>query len=636
MKNQNQLSERQNKILSIINNSENYYVPIEKLTSIFSIGEKSIYNDINTINKEDFGGVIEKVNNAYQLKVVNDDKKNAYFKKLSEAIKYGSFSDSQIRSNTILCMLLKANTYLRSNSIQNKLYISKSTLTNDLVHVRKTLDDYDLSLEVKPHYGLKINGDEKDIRRLIVSKLANLYLGEEDGFVHVIYTQDISEIFASTLLKYQFKVSDLVFQNLIIHISTALQRIKNGHKLLISKELPLVYYHALTISKEIFLQSCKRFNLEYSEEEAKALAIELQCKRDYDDSVSISEEINSFVIDALIVIKNKLHIDLTGDLDLRISLSLHTSPLINRIKNNIELSNSLTMDVKTKFPFAYDIASQYAHHINNIYSLTPSEDEIAYLSLHFIASLKKQDRAKANHKLLLICEQRKSNTILIQQQLISWFKDDVSSVNIINNLEIDMTDLSEYDVIITTDEATLAKVDDAVLINLFPNEKDRNKIEMAFNGITKSSEVLKHFHKELFYCGDIKDKDEAINILCDKAKSFFNLDNSFIESVLQHESFANTYFGNNIAMPHPDAYITDESFVCVCIPNKPIIWDQETNVQLILLVSIRKDDPTAPRIWQYLSFLITDDSLLKKIVTNPTYENLIKILGDFYKRMLDK
>lgn len=632
----NTLTERQGKILTILNSSENYYVSIEKLKEIFSVGEKSIYNDITAINKENFGGIVDRKNNGYQLKIFNTEKKTSYFNNLAESLKYSRFSDSDTRPNVILCMLLKSNNYVRSTTIQNKLFISKSTLTSDLAHVRKTLNDYNLTLEVKPHYGLSVIGDEKNIRKLIVQKLAHIYLSEEEGFAHVVHTQNISVILANTLLKYHFKVSDIIFQNLIIHIATALQRMKYSNTLPSNKELPLIYYHALTISKEIFQRCSKEFGVEYNEEEAKELAIELQCKRDFEESTSINEEINSFVMDTLTIIKSKMYVDLTGDLDLRISLALHTNPLINRLRNNIQLANSLTMDVKTKFPLAYDIATQYAHRINIVYSLTANEDEITYLSLHFIASLKKQERAKNQHKILLICEQRKSNTILIQQQLISWFNDDVSSVNVINILEIDMTDLSEYDVIITTDENTLSKIDNAVLINLFPNEKDRTKIEMAFDGLTKGSDVINHFSKDLFFYGDINNKEEAINILCTKAKQHFNLDDSFSESVWLHESFANTFFGNHIAMPHPDSYITDESFVCVCIPKKPIRWDQETDIQLVLLVSIKKNDPKAPRIWQYLSFLITDDSLLRKIVSNPTYDNLINTLSDFYRNLLDK
>ena len=630
------LTDRQRKILNYLSTAEHNRMPIEKMKDVFNVGEKSLSNDIKSMNKDKFGGYIFKENNDFVLQINDNEKIHAYLSKVNDALQYGNYSDPLIRSLLIISKLLKTITHLKSSDIQKELYISKSTLTNDLAKVRDILKAYDLELEIKPHYGLKIIGDEIKIRNLIVQRLANLYLPTTEGYIHAVHTEEIRTILTDTLLEYQFRVSDIVFQNLIIHIATSINRLKNGNKLSSTKQLPLAFFHAQSIAEEIYRRCALVFNIPCDEGEIKFLATEIQCKREYDEHNSISEEINNFVFGALKEIKRKFNIDFLANMDLRISLALHTNPLITRLKNNMQLNNALALEVKQSYPYAYDLANEYAYSVFREYNIKPNEDEIAYLALHFIAAIKNDERANANQKVLLISEQRKSNTILIQQQILNWFKNDIFTVTTINIIEIDSTNLDEYDAILTTTEEVLQIIPSAVMISFFPSEKDRVKIEMAFSGITRASEVMKSFHKELFYYGEVTDKNELINILCDKAIEYYSLDESFRESVMFHESIANTFFGNKLSMPHPDTYITEESFICVGIPSTPIQWDEEPEVQLVLLVSIRKNDPKALRLWQYLSFLINDDTLLKQILHIPIYDNFYNVLSKFYKKIFDK
>jgi lichenan operon transcriptional antiterminator len=630
------LTERQAKIFLMLTRADEKCVSEEKLQDEFSVGGKSISNDINAICREDFGGRIYHKNGSYYLEIADTERKNEFVQRIISEANHDYYSDPAFRTKVILSTLLKARDYVRSAQLQDTLFVSKSTLTNDLSRARKTLALYGLGLEIKPHHGLKITGDEASIRKLIISQLTNTYLTDHANAVHIVHTETISDILTNALLRYQFKVSDVVFQNLIIHIAVQVQRLTGHNRLQKSKDLPLAYYHVKCIAEDIFRQCAARFGIDYDDEEVKFLATEIQCKRDYNENTSISQEVNNFVIDALHNISVKMDSDFSSSIDLRISLALHTAPLIHRLQNGKQLTNDLAMDVKQGFPYAYDLANEYANSLCKKYGTKPNEDEIAYLALHFIAAIKRQECAGARQKLLLICEQRRSNTILIEQQILNWFKDYISSISIINRYKLDETDISEYDVIVTTSEDILAKLPDAVLIGLFPAEKDRLKIEMAFSGITKSTYLLNCFKPELFFSGTVSGKEELIDILCKKASEYYHLDDRFAESVNYHESVSNTFFGNHIAMPHPDEYMTKDSFICVGIPSSPVQWDDRSAVQLVLLVSIKANDPSALRIWQYLSFLVTDDSLLRKILQNPTYQGFYSILSGFYQEMLDK
>lgn len=78
---------------------------------------------------------------------------------------------------------------------------------------------------------------------------------------------------------------------------------------------------------------------------------------------------------------------------------------------------------------------------------------------------------------------------------------------------------------------------------------------------------------------------------------------TFRSCVLEHEGNTNSYFGNRIAVLHPGAPTTEDTFVGVCISKHSISWsDENEHVRLMLLVSIEKDNPKAFNLWYYLSF----------------------------------
>ena len=99
-----------------------------------------------------------------------------------------------------------------------------------------------------------------------------------------------------------------------------------------------------------------------------------------------------------------------------------------------------------------------------------------------------------------------------------------------------------------------------------------------------------------------------------------------METIEAREDISPTYFGNHIAVPHPLTPLSKDTFVSVAILDKPIRWDATHMVQLIMLVSVEKNNPKAFQIWHYLSNLVRNDDTLDMILKNPTYEAFIQSL----------
>ena len=61
--------------------------------------------------------------------------------------------------------------------------------------------------------------------------------------------------------------------------------------------------------------------------------------------------------------------------------------------------------------------------------------------------------------------------------------------------------------------------------------------------------------------------------------------------------------------------VSSDTFVSVCVSKQPIVWDEEDNqVNLIMLMHIGKNNTQAFQLWDYISKIFADKTLVEKLV----------------------
>lgn len=635
------LTRRQSEVLISLYTSRERFLTAAELASDHDVSVRTIQNDVAVIRKclKDCGAEIQSANSKGFKIIINDSDRFGHF--LSEVHsnyeQTYSFNDQQTRVIYIMTKLLKEEGYIRSDKLADELYISRSRLTADLKIVRQSFDNYGIKLISKPAHGLKISGTEALIRQCIIKENIDIVqfapVMDNNSDNGNNFTQ-IRNIVTEILINSHFVVSDVVFQNLIVHIITSLKRMKEGHYIeegLIN--LDSSYKHVQDISSEIMKQCCRLYGLKYSQDETDLLALNIQGKREFSNDKYISKEINDFIFHTLVLIKDKYHIDFTNDVNLRIALALHTFPLITRLNSKMQLKNFMTYDIKQKYVVAFDIASLYAYELYQKYNIKISDDEVSFIALHFGGAMENR-RHTGSRKILLISSEKKSNTILIRQKLDQWFKSDIELFDVLNPSQVEPGTIKKYDAVFTTD-SDIADKYNAVLINFFLDDSDYQRIELAMNGYRSPNDIINKFDEEMFFFKDIKNKDDVISLLCNSAEQKFKLNHDLYNAVILHENVANSYFGHFIAMPHPDSLVTNNTFIGVCILKKPIIWDDNQKAKIVFLVSIEKNNPKAFNLWYYLSFLISNQKAIDDIIRKPTYDNFRKISLNLYNHIFE-
>ena len=629
------LTKRQIEILLNLFSNLDAPVSLQVFTDQFHLSLRSIQTDIAEIKEtiKEHGLYIENNKNCICMSITNQETANIFMNSIIQDYNLNQFfEDQSSRISYIISRLLDSNDYLKSADLADEMYISRSQISNDIKLAKNMLSSYHLTLISKPYYGIKIIGKENDIRNYIIQeklKIKNLVCDEiTHSFSSHEHIDDINNIVIKILTHSHYIISDIALQNLILHIVTAVNRIKSGHLIhMDSLNISPVYAHVIEISKNILEKCADINNFEYNDDEIFFLALNLYGKREFDKQEFITDEINNLVFLGLYKIKEIFGLDFTSNLNLRISLGLHILPLLTRINTNMQLRNIMTFNIKQKYTLAYDLASTFTN------TIIPSDkkildDEIAYVALHFVNYIDENSPQKKK-RMLIISSLRRSETILLQNNILRNFPS-IKEVKIISKNSLSTTNVNNYNVICTTENDIFINNNKIQKISYFLNDTDIKKIELLLDGFNGPKDILDCFSEDLFYYGDAPSKNAVIKWLYEMAYKQGLADEKLYHSIMNHENVTSTYFGNYLAIPHPEIFLSETSFISVAILPKPILWDDEY-VDIVFLVSIQKNNPNAFKLWSYLSFLISNNTTLEEIKKEPTFQNLSKVISKIYE-----
>lgn len=165
-------------IFYAIANSKSTVTSLE-LAKITGVTERTIKSDMSYV--EDFaiksGAVIKsKRGHGYWAEVIDRDVFQNVVEQLEIHFNYDNLSDESVqkRSNSILRRIITQEGYLKLEDIAEELYLSRSSIKNEIREIRKILESYNLTFETKPGLGSCIKGSEFD-RRLCMLALFLVY-----------------------------------------------------------------------------------------------------------------------------------------------------------------------------------------------------------------------------------------------------------------------------------------------------------------------------------------------------------------------------------------------------------------------------------------------------------------------------
>lgn len=554
------------------------------------------------------------------------------FLKLKESflLDYTGFSNVRNeRINELLLCLLNQYRSISLYDLENELYVSQSTLNNDIKTAKDIASQYNLEI-LRSANRITLDGSEINKRDCILDRnmmVSNTTFLSKDTSISELL-DEIKAIVIQVFIDFKQTIADVELSNLIILLYITINRMKNNffiapYDLEITENLEPEIHIAEAIFKEIK----NKFYIRVPQEEINYLALYFKGQGSYAE-LAVSNEMDTFIFESLTKIKNNFKFDLTDNLNLRISLAMHCTPLFIRIKYNMQLKNPLKDQIRQEYPQGYDLASYFAYLLQEKFHKHINDSEIAFIAIYFYSALTELHETSNGKKVLCISSARVSENTLLRQTFYRWFPKKIADLKFVDatTLEENPSMIDDYDIIATTDKDKYYDIGLALYVDRFPSKKDYQNMKLALEGFKNPEDITSVFRKELYVSFENATKEEIIQTLCFQVEKHFQIENLY-DVVEQRENMRSTYFGNGFAAPHPITPISPDTFVSVGYSKKSVSWDCDSNqVNLVLLIGVGKNNHQAFQIWNYISKIFSDTNFIKEFSEQPTYDNLIQML----------
>lgn len=602
--------------------SADSYITAEALSKQLNVSEKTIRTKVREINYE-----LQKLNikieskPRYGYKLICDNYDN--FKSMDFLSNINNDMDYRIR--IIFKYLIEINSeYIKADDICDSLDISKTTLTNILKIMEYNLKYHNLKLERRPNYGIRLIGNEFDIRNFIICNYLNDFLYENN------MNEKLIGIIINFLNKYEIKFSEINLENFIQYINVSISRIKNNNFICsYEKDIIKDISEEIRLSEELIKQIQNEIDIEFNDTEIIFIAIHIASKNLF----SINENYNSVIQDKfsdiidkmLDMVYKNLKIDLRNNFNLILLLNQHMIPLDIRIKYNIFQKNPMLNDIKNNYSLSFLLASESVAILKDYYNKDISEDEIGYLALLFQIGLEETVESINKMNILIVCGSGKTTSNLLVTKYRKEFNNYIENIYAEDLMGLKDFDFSKVDYVFSTVPINVKLPIPIVYISNFLKSDDIINVKNTFESLNRN--IILEYYKEEMFTTDIKGdtKEKIIKNICSEIKKYKNIPDNFYELVMKREQLAETDIGNLVAIPHPIEVVTKDTFVYVAVLDKPILW-QKNNVQVVFLISVSNKNDDLKNFYQYTTNFLLNESSVKKLIENKTFKNLIFLL----------
>ena len=587
------------------------------------LSSKTIRKEIDLLNSiiKEKGAIIEsKPGVGFIFKIKDDDKFKLFLK--NDWYKYAYYQqedgDKNLRYENILRMFLFSNSYIKQHELAEIFNVSESQINKDIPYVRQILQSYGISLISRPYYGMKIEGDEKDIRLAIKNEIGeDPLLFEEDKNRELF--KEIQEVIEDMDFGEDYYMPYVNFKNLVIHIYISILRIRQKKYIILSKDLEknIISSKEFKIANKIVQKLQEKLKLEIPNQELTYITMHLIAKNTITDQEKLSNEILKISQDIIDEIYKVSKYDFRENIDFYFSLAIHLGPLINRIKYGFDMKNPILDDIKEN-KIAYLLAIIATNLINKKYKCKLSEDEIGYIALHIMAAM--NSNATTTKNILIVCGSGNSSAQIMKAQLNRQFKNKINKIRTTDLKSLDQIDVTGYDMIISS-----VKLDDVfnipiVYVDIIFSEIDLDNIKAAIDD-SRFEKIYNIFSNSVFVKTDkLKNKLEVLNFISKiiEDKSGLKKEEA-LKQLKKRESMGQTVF-DNVAIPHILDQVNGDSYSIIIILDKAIKWNDK-KIKLIYSLIIGDKLGDMSLYYEKLgAFLSNKTALTKALKTKNSME----------------
>ncbi|MGM0213932.1 BglG family transcription antiterminator [Enterococcus sp. AZ109] len=495
--------------------------------------------------------------------------------------------------------------------LADKLFISESTLKNDIQQLKKEITNDAIQIVFEQDL-VKLTGPERAKRRYLISLLYNESDLQEklkssiQQMIGYISLAELQQTIQQVLAAHAIQINQYSLNNIVLHYAISIERIRQGHSLnkgpTVSK---LQGEKEFLLAEEISDALADQYDIHFSQAELEQLSLlfigmqneTLTNQKNQDLAAFVDPKIITNLHDVLAEVEQTYLVELHEEAFFN-KLAIHVQSLYYRSHYESFTRNSSLLDIKTAYPLTYDLAVYISSRIQERLAIWFNDDEISFIALHIGAFLetKKQDRSQFLIRLVVNDYHDIGETL--KEQLQEKFGEGVTIVMD----QRQAADLGACDLLLTTDRKIASDHAGSVFIHPFLTAKDLKKIEKRMEALKSQREKQQMYQSidsfilpELFFNQidpSALSPEEIRQQLCQRMVDQGFVEESFLQQVEKREKMSPTSFPSGIAVPHSVELEAQRSGVAIMTLQEPLMWANYP-IKLVAFIAINKEEANA-------------------------------------------
>lgn len=455
------MNKRSREILSQLITKTEYSqtISIQDLAEMFKVSSRTIRYDIEQINDYLKENHLQPLNLGKQG-VINTQ---ADITKARESLSEEGFYSFKLSREERVCfsavMMICSDDYITLSEIADQLFVSRSTIIQDLEHIKSFFRERHLYVLSHSNKGLLLEGREIDKRNLLIDMIQseNSIFKAEPIFQHLtqclsknlkIDLEDISmieKIINEAEHIYGRFLTDQSFVQLRNYFQLSLYRLRKAHYVEYGDDKNSKW----DMAKGMIDQIQQFIVKEIPDTEIYYVASVLNRMKYIKKTTSNKEIVKMQVITRNFIekISKDIHRNLQGDYIFYENLINHLESTFSTLGDRFAI-NSVVDEILQRYPEVKQATERNVYVFEEYVGRKLSEEEIAYIVVHICATIERNKNETVRYSVVLVCNGGIGTSQLLLARLEKFFHLDV--IDIIPAHDIENMNMDDVDAVIST------------------------------------------------------------------------------------------------------------------------------------------------------------------------------------------
>jgi mannitol operon transcriptional antiterminator len=568
----------------------------------------------------------------------------------------------QDRRILTICWLLESDEPIKLFSLAHDLHVAIPTISSDLDEIEGWVNKKKLTLLRRRGYGVQIKGTESTKRKAI-SSLAEAHLDDSELFtsspelpVNPVSKQLLSMVGKANFFEveralwqleesYPTSLNESQYTQLLIKLSVSITRMQQGKTMDSDDVVRLSAPEGAGEKVKLFVTFMK---CQMPPTEIRYFSHLFQIWDPPAASGLISQDdfqLADRVAKMIRFVEKELNVPFSKDISLREDLLNHLEPAIERIREGNTIRNPLLIQIKRDYESLFEAIQKAVSNI--IHDCTLPEEEIAFIAMHFGASLERSTQFKEPIKALIVCTSGIGSSKMLAVRIMKEFPH-IELAGHVSWFQASRVPKDDYNLIISTVDlplpteqyikiSPLLTADETLRLNHFiQNQNQRNKVSKGSSGFDSSTlhrmksvkDYLDEAYRliEHFEIIQLESPDQPYHLrellleigLIIRQKGWIEQVEPIVKQLIERENQSSQLIPDtNLALFHTRSEFVRQPFILLCRLDQPITLGQPDKAvkHILFMLGPRQLTKQSIEILSEISAMLLNNEVIQTLTS---------------------